>query len=359
VSAGLPGRDIPDGCVHELVSRALSHSLLPVFVGRNYDRMGRKEFRPANAHALDFVDRLTVPGVGRAVQNAAAVVCCHSAINILAWLLRKPQLLLYPRSVYDQHISRRDLWAFGADFPECKHAIFNEPHVGQLAETLFLGAANQFSLAVSSGPSESKTKVRSMKTIPLPSASQCLPVDKTIARLTAAHEVKYLCWLAHQTRGNVVEIGCNKGLTTRDLALTNPHKIIYAVDYFADDSPLVVEQRSERPPANDFCVFARGLRNVVCLHVKSAELNYEALKTVKLIIVDGDHSYEGVKVDTECALAYFRKHGGGVIIWHDYYQAAPHWVGVKRYVDSLDCCVEHVEGTWLAQTKIKGERKRP
>jgi hypothetical protein len=41
--------------------------------------------------------------VAVAVRRSLGFVCRHTAINMLAWLL-------YPQSVYDRHISRRDCW---------------------------------------------------------------------------------------------------------------------------------------------------------------------------------------------------------------------------------------------------------
>jgi hypothetical protein len=354
-SAGLPGRSIPPNLVEPLLRQAVACSLLPVFVGRSYERLARMEYRSRSSEALDLVDQLTVPGVGRLVQDAAGVVCCHSAINILAWLLRKPQLLLYPKEVYQQHLLHHDMWAFGADFPECLHARFEDLRIAQLAEELFHRIAPRRSFAPAAGV-YSRRKETPMKTTRLPLECERIAIDESIGRLTPVQEVKYLCWRAQQVRGNIVEIGCNKGLTTRDLARTNPDKIIYAVDYFADDVDLPIEQHGEKPSPSDFCVYARHIRNVVCIHAKSAGLNYEALKDVRFVFVDGNHNLAGVKADTEPALEYLQKHRGGVLAWHDYYEGAPGWVGVKQYVDSLDLPLERVEGTWLALAEVKARR---
>jgi predicted O-methyltransferase YrrM len=352
VSAGLPGRGIPPALVEEL-SRGVSQSgLVPVFVGRNYQRWGRAEYRPhcgdGCGGVVDLVDRLSVPGVARAVEGAAAVVCCHSAINLLAWFMRRPQLLLYPPDVYDRHIVHRDPWSFGADFPECRHALFDDPGVGRMLREV---------LDPTYRPQEMRG--RPVKTVPLPPESRAIDLDPTIPRLTAAHEVRFLCWLARRTPGNIVEIGTNKGLTSRDLARANPDRIIYAVDYFASDGALACEQRGERPSADDFCVHARDIPNVVCVHARSATLNYAALNNVRLVFVDGDHRFDAVKADTDAALEHLRSNEGGVIVWHDYFEQGPAWVGVKRYVDTLDLDVHHVEGTWLAMAEVPGRRKSP
>lgn len=137
VSAGLRERDFPEELVEALLNLAQANALLSVFVGRNYARFDRQEFRPQRGNTLDTIDRLTVPGVARVVQNALGVICCHSAINMLAWLLRKPQLLLYPQSVYERHIAGRDRWAFGIDYPECHHARFDGADRKQKVEAFF------------------------------------------------------------------------------------------------------------------------------------------------------------------------------------------------------------------------------
>ena len=49
-----------------------------------------------------------------------------------------------------------------------------------------------------------------------------------------------------------------------------------------------------------------------------------------MVIVDGGHSYEVAKSDTQNALRLVRN--GGVIAWDDY---GDFWPGVKRAVDEL------------------------
>lgn len=366
-TAGLPERDIPADLVEGLAARVLERDLLPVFTGRDYARGGRREYRPRDRRCLDLVDRLSVPGTARLLEGAAGLITCHSALNLLAWRLRKPQLLLYPGAVFERHIRPRDAWAFGADYPECFHGLFGAPDILSRAgrfldslepdsrpggpETRPPGPATRARITETATP---KQENATMVSLDIPPECAAIPLDETIGRLTPVHEVRYLCWLAGTAPGNWVEIGCNKGLTTRDIAAHNPRKIIYAVDWFAGDG-MAEEQKGERPGPHDFCVYARRLRNVVCLHARSAEINYRALVDVGVVFIDGDHSHAAVKADTEAALEYFRdRRGGGIIVWHDYYEDAPRWVGVKPYVDSLDLPLERIRGTWLATARIRG-----
>jgi len=80
-----------------LVELAVAHLLLPVLVGRHYPRFGRREQRVRHRG----VPVCSPYPARRGGAPVLGFVCCHTAINMLAWLL-------YPQSVYDRHISRRD-----------------------------------------------------------------------------------------------------------------------------------------------------------------------------------------------------------------------------------------------------------
>jgi predicted O-methyltransferase YrrM len=63
----------------------------------------------------------------------------------------------------------------------------------------------------------------------------------------------------------------------------------------------------------------------------SREIDFSNLYgTMGMVIVDGGHSYEVAKSDTENALRLVRS--GGIIAWDDY---GDFWPGVKRAVDDL------------------------
>jgi hypothetical protein len=176
--------------------------------------------------------------------------------------------------------------------------------------------------------------------------SQRIHLDELGERFTSKDETILVCWLAQQASGNIVEIGCNRGLTTRALALSNPNKLVFAVDYLvpAEDSHW---QDSERPSVGDFCAHARQLPNVVVVHEDSAHLRYDALADVGFVFIDGDHTYDAVRVDSEHAIRHIKQRGAGTIVWHDY-KSEPGWCGVKPFLDELEMPVFHIAGTWLA-----------
>lgn len=192
----------------------------------------------------------------------------------------------------------------------------------------------------------------SIRTVPFPEECRSIPLDETIPRYTAPHEVQFLCWLARQTPGDILELGCNVGLTTRELALQCPDKRVFAVDYAGKNDTLCPEQKGEKPLALHIGHFARDLPNVKIQNLNSRQVNLtkKPLTTVRFIFIDGDHSYAGVKADTEIALAHLKRHGQVTIVWHDYREDAPEWMKVYEYLHreiAPHYCLDYIDTTWL------------
>ncbi len=65
-------------------------------------------------------------------------------------------------------------------------------------------------------------------------------------------------------------------------------------------------------------VFSQSLKNVTHLGHNSQTFDFSSLgKKFDLIFIDGDHSYESVKIDTQNAFALLQDEQA-VIVWHDY-----------------------------------------
>lgn len=181
---------------------------------------------------------------------------------------------------------------------------------------------------------------------PPESTTRLLSTD--IGRWTPPHETQLLVYLAGTVPGNILEIGCNNALTTREFALAYPDRQVFGIDYLEEQNTMVPEQQYERP-VEEFGKWAAGLPNVTLQLVNSRTLEYEAFPDIGVVFIDGDHSYEGVKADTELALAYFKKRGHGLILWHDYSPTHPAWVQVKAYLDSEIAPhnpLTHYDTTW-------------
>jgi hypothetical protein len=64
-------------------------------------------------------------------------------------------------------------------------------------------------------------------------------------------------------------------------------------------------------------LFTAGLKNVIHLEANSLKYDFSQIKDrFDVIFIDGDHSYEGVKSDTQNAFTLLRNENS-VIVWHD------------------------------------------
>ncbi len=172
---------------------------------------------------------------------------------------------------------------------------------------------------------------------------------------TPRMDVQALIWLVRMTTGNLLEIGCNEGFTTQYLAQAFPSRIIYGVD-----SPVLSgihpAQRIEVP--RTVGARARHLPNVRVVDGDFALLNLSILQDIGFVFIDGDHTYAGVKRDTEKVLRLMEGRSGGIIAWHDYASAEeepnhPEWLRVGRYLraelaDKMD--IYRVHRTTVAYT---------
>jgi len=172
--------------------------------------------------------------------------------------------------------------------------------------------------------------------------------------MVSLEEARWLCHKAAKSQGNILEIGCHHGVTTRELAMHNPDRIIFAVDFLG--APVNPEQAVETPDLEMVATAARGMTNVFISLQDSRSFDYTG-KNIRLVFIDGDHSYRAVKADTELAmLAHHRQGGRMTIVWHDYiHEPTPdtdiHWIGVSRYLRELSANgfeIKHVSGTVLA-----------
>lgn len=150
-------------------------------------------------------------------------------------------------------------------------------------------------------------------------------------RWTLRAEVVALCYYAKICGGNILEIGCNEGNTTAALAVNNPERRIYAVDWVQSPSAMVLEQRAERPEVPG--KYAQGFPNVEIINADSATITYDPAWNIRMVFIDGGHHYAQVKCDSEKAIDHLQRHLGGYVLWHDYAGDRPSWVEVGQYLE--------------------------
>lgn len=189
-----------------------------------------------------------------------------------------------------------------------------------------------------------------------------IKLDVTYIDYTHPDEIKWVVYHSMNKTGSIVEIGCNKGTTTYELATHNLDRQIIGIDH-TDETVIKTEdmmmpgisrrsgdangdpQYYEVPTLEEFGRKVRNTPNVTLINMDSKDYTYPV--DCHFIFIDGDHTYEGVKADTDKALAHINN-VGGTIVWHDYYTNCPEWVGVKKYLDELNLPVVNIPGTWLA-----------
>jgi len=172
--------------------------------------------------------------------------------------------------------------------------------------------------------------------------SNCLSED--ISSISPRELLFISAMLVYLKPKTVFEFGTSLGRTTYHIALNTP---VDAVIYSLDLPPISAKSQvttgyavcpNERHMMlNDRAqvVFnnkpeAYKIRQIFC---DSANFKVDCLRqTMDFIFIDGSHSYEYVKNDSEKAFEMLRP--GGTVVWHDFTNGCQ-WPGVSRYLKEL------------------------
>jgi hypothetical protein len=170
------------------------------------------------------------------------------------------------------------------------------------------------------------------------------------------HELWELARLWDDVGGNIVEVGTQCGQTSRALAMHAPQRIVFTVDTLHPCN-LCDVQKPEQPTLENVAWHCRGLPNVF-VSLDGFESFRMENKDIRMAFIDGDHTFDGVCMDTAKVLNYAVRTGRKfVIAWHDYNVGDDGWCGVYRVVEHLHSSGRisehsHVSGTRLAFTVI-------
>jgi len=154
-------------------------------------------------------------------------------------------------------------------------------------------------------------------------------VFNTDSKVTRPLETQILSALVYYfSPQNIFEIGTYNGFTTYHFAINSPPNCkIYTLDLPANfntdktqgysyDDLMVVKLSLEYTQNRIFQRYPEKDK-IIELFGDSSQFDYSAYHgKMDLIFIDGNHSYEFVKSDTENALKMLSDRG--VIIWHDY-----------------------------------------
>ena len=151
--------------------------------------------------------------------------------------------------------------------------------------------------------------------------------------LTNNNALIFLCCLAKAGFSPVLEFGTFTGRTAYNLALNAPGKI-YTVDIGRNvdaGSNVAGIEYTKYTPGELFLDDPSMKGKIDLILGDSRTLDFSSFYgTMGMVIVDGGHSYEVAKSDTENALRMVRN--GGIVVWDDY---GDFWPGVKSAVDEL------------------------
>ena len=180
----------------------------------------------------------------------------------------------------------------------------------------------------------------------------CIHATARDGKYADCYDRQILCSLSRAFRPHaVLEIGVNEGRTAEMLLRTSPWICSYVgIDVPPDFSPVIPTQRSEVPVFGAVGHFAAHDPRFHCQILAEGTGGCNACAIggpFNFIFIDADHSYEGVKRDTELATNVLCA-SGGIIAWHDYHHGLP---GVVRYINELNNVnnrIIHVDGTRIA-----------
>lgn len=132
-AAGGVDRNIPQDIYEDAIKTICDdgqkeHGFRAVVVGRKYNTSNRVEhdFVPRPG-LINLIDKLTVPGTIELVARSRGVFCCHSAICLISWYLKKPVFLTYPKHVWEREFKKPPhQYTLGKDWPTTIHLEFEK-----------------------------------------------------------------------------------------------------------------------------------------------------------------------------------------------------------------------------------------
>jgi hypothetical protein len=171
-----------------------------------------------------------------------------------------------------------------------------------------------------------------------------------------------LSLLVAENPKEVLEIGTYMGHTTRDMAENLETATIHTIDLPPDFS--AVADAAGLPPKDDFHLIARRVvgrefkgriseKRIVQHFGDTATYDFQKAGRPTFFFIDGSHTYEYCKSDSEKCLALCPS--GGVFLWHDCNETH---LGVIRFVlewRALGRDLVRIEGTDLAYWKKTAE----
>ncbi len=159
----------------------------------------------------------------------------------------------------------------------------------------------------------------------------------------------------------ILEIGTASGGTTRLLALNAPDAVVHTLDLPPHETQTLLQGTDagfiESRTVGVAFAGTREAARIVQHFGDSAEFDFGSIPSrVGLAFIDGSHSYEYVRSDTEKVLSVMAE--DGIIVWHDYGGGVALGYGVTEYLAEIqrDLGVCLIRGTSLGVARLGRER---
>ena len=224
-------------------------------------------------------------------------------------------------------------------------------------------------------PLQDRKQVKDMedlKSIPEVSLDEILGDRKVQIKLTMQKHEDGLMWtqdaeallsiLLLEKPKEVLEIGTFMGHTARTMAENLPGCIVHTVDLPLDFSSSQ-ETPASMPPKDDFHLINRRVvgrefkgteweKQIVQHFGDTAGMDFQKIGQPTFFFIDGSHTYEYCKLDSEKCFAVCG--GKGVFLWHDCDEWHPEVVRFVNEWRSAGRNIVRIKGTYLAYWKAQG-----
>jgi predicted O-methyltransferase YrrM len=163
------------------------------------------------------------------------------------------------------------------------------------------------------------------------------------------HETEIVVTLIGSVYPRVVaEFGVNLGKTAKAILDCTPSIETYiGIDVDFCFRTRLQCQRTEVPSAAGLYARDDDRFKLLRLDLGSISLEHDDLEPLDAVFIDGDHSEVGVTADSILARSLLRP--GGIIVWHDYGNAAVEvTAALDRFAGEHGWPIRAVEGSWLA-----------
>ena len=304
-TAGCADRNIPVDQMDKMLKDLKDKDVVVVGIGRNYERGDRSpEFDYSEyPWVVSMVDKLSIPGTIQLIEQSVGVIACHSCVCLMAWRVRKPNILTLPRAI--NHINgigrgEKNQWTYGLFYPETQ-LVYSEDYSIKVIDQLLKDAKIKPRIT---------ERINGIETRRLMNNEDAREYRRLVENIP--------------DKSLIVEVGSFDGGSLISLMDLIKHKNLDVVVADKFDQPMTEDFNARGQMLGSKDSFKSNMAEAgifpQAVLKDSDELAVWIKKNVRkpnLIFIDADHSYEGVKKDVDNLYSLLLE--GGILAGHDYF----------------------------------------